>query len=292
MRRGDFAAAWEHSDRILGRRAGPYDWTVPRHRQPIWNGAPLEDRRVLVRCYHGLGDTIQFIRYAPLLRRVARRVIVWAQPALLPILNTVSGIDVLLPLHDGVPEVDYDIDIEVMELPYAFRTTLDTVPSAVPYLAAQPASLPGARPRVAIFWRAGDWNARRTIPFHLVEALLRMKRITWFTSVTVDCPEERSPRLECAAPNDIWSTAQLLCACDLVISADSMPAHLAGALARPVWTLLPCHADWRWMQERNETPWYPTMRLFRQSQPGDWRTVIERVQSTLANEVLIGDSSA
>src|SRR5687768_12263766 len=118
MRRGDFAAAWKISDALLPLARTQDHPTVPRHLQNVWNGTPLEGKRVLVRCYHGLGDTIQFIRYAALLKHVAKRVVVWVQPSLIPLLRGVVGVDELLPLHDGVPEVEYEVDVELNELPY------------------------------------------------------------------------------------------------------------------------------------------------------------------------------
>src|SRR5438874_9398391 len=117
MRRGDFAAAWEVSDRIIAARApGEQCWHLPRHEQWVWDGRPLADRTVLVRCYHGLGDTIQFARFLPLIRRVARESFVWAQPPLLPLLKTMPDASPVLALHDGAPEVSYDVDIEIMEI--------------------------------------------------------------------------------------------------------------------------------------------------------------------------------
>src|SRR3712207_6559067 len=142
MRRGEFEAAWALSDAVLRARAGVPCWHLPRHLQYIWDGTPLAGKRVLVRCYHGLGDTIQFIRYVPLVSAIAAEVIVWAQPALIPILRTVRGIGRLLPLHTGAPAVEYDLDVEVMELPHVFRTTLATLPAEVPYLHVEPVPLP------------------------------------------------------------------------------------------------------------------------------------------------------
>src|ERR671932_14884 len=138
MRRGAFEAAWAISDAVLRARAGVPCWHWPRHLQYIWDGTPLAGKRVLGRCYHGLGDTIQFIRYAPLIKAIAAEVIVWAQPPLLPLLEMVQGIDQLLPLHDGVPEVEYDVDVEVMELPHIFRTTPETIPLTISYLHVDP----------------------------------------------------------------------------------------------------------------------------------------------------------
>src|ERR1051325_8105906 len=118
MRRGEFEEAWKFSDADLKSREGKPCWHLPRHFQYIWNGTSLKGKRVLVRCYHGLGDTIQFIRYMPLVKAIAAEVIVWAQQPLIPLLKTVQGIDRLLPLHDGTPEVEYDADVEIMELPH------------------------------------------------------------------------------------------------------------------------------------------------------------------------------
>ena len=145
MRHGDFEGAWAISDAVLERRRGTTSSHLPRHQQWIWDGTPLRDQRVLVRCYHGLGDTIQFIRYVPLLKAIASRVIVWMQEPLIPLFAGMAGIDELLPLHDGVPECDYDVDVEVMELPHIFRTTVKTIPRAVPRYAPFPPHC-GVRP--------------------------------------------------------------------------------------------------------------------------------------------------
>ena len=166
-RRGELEAAWQASDRILERGGSRRDRTIPRHQQQIWDGTPLAGRRVLVRCYHGLGDTIQFVRYLPLVGAIAREVTVWAQQAVLPLLRSMAGIDRLLPLHDGTPGVEYEVDVEIMELAHVFRSTLQTIPSAVPYLFAEPVDLAGVGSpraagiaRVGLVWRAGDWDAR------------------------------------------------------------------------------------------------------------------------------------
>src|SRR3954463_10313085 len=137
MRAHDFARAWEINDRDLAQRiaAGDPKHRGPRHLQHIWRGEPLYGARVLVRCYHGLGDTLQFIRFAAPLRKIAREVIVWVQPELLPLIARVEGVDRALPLHDGEPDVDHDVDIEVMELAYALKATPAMI-RRVPYLAA------------------------------------------------------------------------------------------------------------------------------------------------------------
>jgi hypothetical protein len=284
-RRGDFETAWRISDRIRSRLTAEQYQAGPRHVQLVWDGSPLHDRRVLIRCYHGLGDTIQFIRYAPAVRVVASSVTVWAQPALLPLLGTVGGIDRLLPLHDGSPGIEYDVDIEVMELPYAFRTTLATIPASVPYLRATPASCSGSGCRIAIAWRAGDWDHRRSIPFELISELFERPGISWFSLQLDRRVHEAHPRLACPDVIGVSATASVMLGMDLVISIDSMSAHLAGALGIAVWTLLPFDADWRWMEGRSDSPWYPTMRLFRQARPGDWGPVIEDVSAGLREQL-------
>src|SRR3954447_4672553 len=282
-RRGDFEAAWQISDRIRRRNRGNQDPSIPRHFQRVWAGSDLRGRRVLIRCYHGLGDTIQFIRYAPLVAAVAAEVIVWAQPALLPLLSTVAGIDRLVPLHDGEPDLEYDVDAEVMELPYIFRTTLATVPARVPYVSVEPlpSPLPSPSPRVGIVWRAGEWDERRSIPFEQLDPLFRIPGISWYSLQQTVTSFERHDRVEPLAACDALTTARCMQALDLIVTVDSMPAHLAGALGRPVWTLLAHDADWRWMLGRTDTPWYPTMRLFRQQAAGDWGPVIAQVADAL-----------
>ncbi len=287
MRRGDFAAAWEISDRVLRQRGEVSSRDLPRHLQSVWDGEPLDGKRVLVRCYHGLGDTIHFIRYVPLVKAVAAEVIVWAQPELLPLLRGVRGIDRLLPLHHGKPEAGYDIDVEIMELPHVFRTTLQTLPAEIPYLHVQPARIPDdSQPAVGIVWSAGGWDERRSIPFPLLAPLARVPGIALHVLQRGSELAERPAGFGIVSgTDDVLQAARVMRALDLVISVDSMPAHLAGALGVPVWNLLHAEADWRWMEGRTDSPWYPTMRLFRQEQPGEWEPVISRVAAALAGLV-------
>lgn len=285
MRRGDFAAAWAVSDAVLRERGGAPCWHLPRHEQWVWDGTPLDGKRVLVRCYHGLGDTLQFIRYAPLLKAVAAEVVVWAQPALLSLLETAEGIDRLLPLHDGVPEGDFDAGVEVMELPHLFRSTLETLPAEVPYLHAGPAPLPrDGRLAVGLVWRAGDWDDRRSIPPGALAPLAEVPGVALHLLQRGPALAELPPGLGAVSgSDDVVEAARVMRALDLVVTVDSMPAHLAGALGVPVWTLLHADPDWRWMEGRDDSPWYPTMRLFRQPRPGDWSSVIARVAEALAS---------
>jgi len=251
MRRGDFAAAWAVSDAILREHQGRTCYDRPRHEQWVWDGTPLEGKRVLIRCYHGLGDTIMFARYFPLVKRIASDVVAWVQPSLIPLLSTMRDPVKLLPLHDGTAEVEYDVDIESMELMHALRV----VPDDVPYLHVEPLERMRA---IGLVTRAGDWDPRRSI-----EGDVRLPRTV-------------------SLPNDPLTTARFMRALDLVVTVDTMTAHLAGALGVPVWVLLPYECDWRWQDEREDSPWYPTMRLFRQRRPGDWADVLDRVRYAIA----------
>jgi hypothetical protein len=295
MRSGDWEAAWRISDQVQAARRGlqPRDtltgaW-LPRHEQWVWDGSPFTGQRVLVRCYHGLGDTIQFIRFVPILRRRASHVTVWAQPQLLPLLGTVAGIDVLLPLEEGQCRAAYDVDIEIMELPHALRTTLETLPNDVPYIhvneaAAEPPCEPGVS--VGVVWQSGSWDPRRSVKPELMRRLMRIPSIRWKIL-------QRGPALaawpagvgEVPVIRDIVAEAAELRRLDLLICVDTLSAHLAGALGVRTWTLLPSQADWRWMEDRVDTPWYPTMRLFRQRSAGDWESLLARVEHELLREI-------
>jgi hypothetical protein len=289
MRRGEWEAAWRLSDRVLRARAGRTCWHLPRHLQYVWDGRPLAGRRVLVRCYHGLGDTVQFIRLAQPLRRIAAEVIVWAQPVLLPLLRTARGIDRLLPLHDGSPDVAYDVDIEVMELAHALRIAPGDLPGEVPYLGCEAAATPaagfppGRAPQVGIVWQSGDWDPGRSVPLALVERLIEQTpALSWHVL-------QRGPALACwrsdrarIPPIDgMLDEARALRALDLLITVDTLSAHLAGALGVPTWTLLSPDPDWRWMESGERTPWYPSMRLWRQRAREGWGRVLERVRAAL-----------
>ena len=244
MRRGDFAAAWAISDEILRTRVRRDD--IPRHEQSIWDGTPLAGRRVLIRCYHGLGDTIQFARFIPLVEEIASAVMVWAQPALIPLLQTMGTGATFLPLDDGAAAAEYDVDVEIMELGYVFRVTPETIPPP-PYLHVEPAEV---EPGIGVVWEAGHWDPRRSIDFEVLAPLLDGIR---FYPLHRDSPGAGTP----------LQAARLMRALPLVITVDTMAAHLAGALGVPVWLLLPRQCDWRWMEGRDDSPWYPGMRLFR-----------------------------
>lgn len=291
MLAGDFEAAWRVSDRVL--RSTPHAALnrrdLPFHRRAVWDGTPLAGRRVLVHCYHGLGDIVQFCRYLPPLAARAAGLTVQAPVETHGLLRRLPGIDEPLPLDDAVPLPPHDVAIELMELPHAFRSTLATLPRQVPYLRGGTRPRPGrvdGTLRVGLAWAAGSWDGgHRSPPPACYAPLAAVSGIEWHCL-------QRGPAL--AAPpagftfspetlgDRLEDTAEQIAALDLVVSVDTVVAHLAGALAAPAWTLLPFAADWRWLTNRSDSPWYPTMRLYRQPVPGAWEWVIETVAADLA----------
>jgi hypothetical protein len=283
MRANDFARAWAINDRDLARRLAENapKHEGPRHLQHIWRGEPLDGARVLVRCYHGLGDTLQFVRFAKPLRRIAREVILWVQPELLRLVASARGVDRVLPLHGGTPDVEYDVDIEVMELAFALRATREMIDD-VPYLSPncgtsrftrEPAD---RRIHIGLVWRAGDWDQRRSMdlrPF----AQLDSDRVQLHLLQPTEVPSFRASDLSCPDIADVAATISQL---DLVLTVDTMMAHLAGALGVPVWTMLCRDCDWRW-GEGTTTPWYRTMRLFQQRELNNWQSVIAEIVDEL-----------
>ncbi|HZP67954.1 MAG TPA: hypothetical protein VFB32_16745 [Rudaea sp.] len=285
MQRGDFATAWRISDRVLAerQRLGVVEHAPPRHLQQVWNGQPLGGRRVLVHCYHGLGDTLQFVRLLPLLRERAAHVTLWVQPALIGLLHEVDGCDRLEALHDGEPAIERDADVELMELAHILRLDAAHVPARVPYLRLGVRARPRRSRvrRIGIAWQAGEWDPARSIPATDLAALADASHVRW---CSLQFPPVRAPfAMSQLACRDLVEQARRMCGLDLVISVDTMVAHLAGALGLPVWLLLPSPCDWRWMCGRDDSQWYPTMRIFRQPRRGDWRSVIERVRTALAH---------
>jgi hypothetical protein len=286
---GDFERAWRISDAVLDLRRGRSCAHLPYHLRWLWDGTPLAGRRVLLRCYHGLGDTLQFIRFMPRVANCARSVAVMAQPELLELLRSIGDHARFLPLKATPPSCD--LEIESMELPHALRLAPEDLPGPVPYLsvprpmiAAAAGRLPPRRRlRLGVVWAAGGWRPERSVPLAALAPLADLP--VELVSLQQGEPGAGCARWFAARPNEgrsIMETAALLHHLDLVVTVDTMMAHLAGALGRPVWVLLHHDADWRWMRHRADTLWYPTMRLFRQARPGDWASLIAQLAAALS----------
>jgi hypothetical protein len=281
MRRGDFEAAWRISDQALKKRQGCS--RAHECRESTWRGEPLDGKCVLVRCCHGLGDTLQFIRYVPPLRRLARRVVVQTQAAVAKVLEYVAGIDALITRYNTVSPGMYDVAIHLSELPHVFRTKLETIPTQIPYIQIASRSLPSTgNLKVGLVWNASDWDKRRDVPVQLFAGFDRIAGVTLHILQRGPALLQRPLDFGIDSGNDnLHEAARTIAALDLMITIDSMPAHLSGAMGVPTWILLHSDCDWRWMQNRTDSHWYPTMRLFRQKNAGDWQPVIARVKQQL-----------
>ncbi len=294
---GEMERAWQESDAI--RRRGAPD----PHR--LWNGSSFTGKRVLVRSLHGFGDAIQCIRYAPCIRKDAAALMLQVSPRLVDLLRCAAGMDEpsvkIMPwgqepaCWDAVSGAD--IEAEITELPYIFRTQAATIPRACPYITA-PRRLAATigramaqrnpRPRIGLVWGCDQWNRSRVIPLPLLEPLLVRTDASFYSlqgaedNVAWTQIRERYRLHDASDYGDgLLTLAAVMEHLDLVITVDTMAAHLAGAMGKPVWLLLQYAADWRWMIDRADSPWYPTMRIFRQRRVGAWEDVIHAVERQL-----------
>lgn len=295
MRRGDYEAAWRQTDLMEARRRALEEAGLPGRgaNDLLWNGHPFSGRRVVVRCNHGLGDTLQFIRFVPWIVRQARSVAVLAQPPLVELLRLEGRFGrVVDGWAEGAP-ADADLETEVMELAYAFRVSPSRLAAMGPYLGRswRPgderwARRRGGRRRVGLVWASSNWDAERSIPIGALAPIGAVEGVEFYNF-------QQGPQREeaCGAPFvvqglerptvAIVDAARAMLEMDLVICVDGLPAHLAGALGRPVWLLLRQQADWRWKDHGEASPWYGSMRLFRQQAAGGWEAVAGRVSGAL-----------
>jgi tetratricopeptide (TPR) repeat protein/glycosyltransferase involved in cell wall biosynthesis len=266
--------------------------------QPMWDGSDLSGKTILLYAEQGFGDTIQFIRYVPLVAQRGGTVIVECQPLLVRLLQTVAGIDRVIPRGEVLPK--FDVQAPLLSLPHLFGTTLDRVPAEISYLSAKSSELKlGESPvqfKVGLVWAGSPTNRNdrhRSCRFADLAPLLQIPGVCFYSLQKGDRASELQ---QCSAAtsvidlsdqlNDFADTAAAVAQLDLVISVDTAVAHLAGALGKPVWLMLCTDPDWRWLLDRSNSPWYPTVRLFRQSHAGDWSTVIAEIQQTLRATVL------
>ncbi len=298
--RGDFEQGWPEYE----WRWRTKDFTRRSGAQPRWDGSELEGRTILLYAEQGLGDTLQFIRYARLVQARGGVVLAEVQPALVPLLRSCRGIDQLLP--GGAPLPEFDVQAPLLSLPGLFHTTLETVPADVPYLSADPqrmerwgaelATVSGFK--IGIAWQGSPTyrdDRHRSIPLKHFEPLARLPGVRLLSL-------QKGPgREQLAAVAAEWNvldwterldesggafmdTAALMQHLDLMVTSDTAIAHLAGALGVPVWLVLPAACDWRWLRERGDSPWYPTLRLFRQQRWGDWDEVFARLAGELRRQ--------
>jgi tetratricopeptide (TPR) repeat protein len=296
MLHGNFEAGW------LGREARwkVYSVVYPKVSEPLWLGeGSVEGKTILVCADEGLGDSIQFARYVPMLAARGARVILVVQDALYRLLSDLPGVSQCLPLSATGTLPAFDLHCSIMSLPLAFGTRLDTIPSRTGYLLPPAASYlqawenrlgPRDRLRVGIVWSgnpAHDNDRNRSIPLRTFVRLLDLDAT--FVSLQKDPKAddqaillERSDIIDLTGQlTDFADTAALISGLDLVITVDTSVAHLAGALGRPTWILLPYVPDWRWLLDRDDSPWYPTVRLFRQTETREYDSVLDRLRGEL-----------
>jgi len=290
---GQWAEGWQEYE---------WRWKLPHFSsqrrtftQPLWDGVPLPGGTVLLHAEQGLGDAIQFARYAALAKQRCGRVIVECPRALVRLFEDLAGADAIVAAGDALPS--FDAHAPFMTLPRLFATTPETVPGARSYLAA-PAETPdtlrlpvGPRPRIGVVWAGSPDNKidrRRSLPAALLAPLM-VATPADFVSLQVGPRSEEvtdlpADKLIFACDGQVRSfadTAAVIAQLDLVIGVDTAVMHLAGALGKPAWILLPFMPDYRWLLGREDSPWYSSIRLFRQEKPGDWAGVLKHVQIAL-----------
>jgi hypothetical protein len=264
---------------------------IPRRdfNAPLWTGQPFHQQTLLITAEQGLGDTIQFIRYAPLVKVRGGAIIVECQAPLADLLRTCPGIDQIVASGQALPH--YDWHVSLMNLPHIFQTTLETIPAEVPYLrASHPVRrTPGKALHVGLVWAGNPKQQRdrmRSCLFKELLPLFEIPGIHWVSLQKDIPPADSEPVADCkdlerVRLDDFVATAEQVSGLDLVISVDTSVAHLAGALNHPLWVLLSRAGDWRWLMDRDDSPWYPSARLFRQREAGDWKEVIGHVSEAL-----------
>jgi tetratricopeptide (TPR) repeat protein len=298
---GNFKEAWKE----IEWRNKLKECRHPGCYQRRWDGFDISRLTILI--YNeqedsGFGDTIQFIRYVPLVTQLGAKVIIACQKELLSLLQNVNGVD--KAIIDGEHPPHFDVHCNFFSLPSIFNTTLDGIPAKIPYITADSALVQSwknkiqdanSKFKVGLVWAADPKHSRfsnRSFSIESFSPLACLKDITFYSlqkggaaQHTKNRPKDMNFVDYTEEIRDFSDTAALIANIDLIISADTAVAHLAGAVGKPVWTLLPYAPDGRWMLNRDDSPWYPTMRLFRQPSPGDWESVMSRVSIELQKKI-------
>lgn len=300
LMKGEFRAGWAE-----------YEWRyklpstkdiLPKFKQPTWNGMPLKASRLLVICEQGFGDCFQFARYLPMVRERVASVVIGSGPEIRSVMTTIAGQTYETHARwEDLPPFHYQIAIS--SLPMVFGTTLDTIPAKLPYLSADPAKAVAWRTRldaaargrkkVGLVWqgRPAHPNDRvRSVGLNALTPLLELENILP-VSLQVGAGLEqltkhpaRARMLDTSTDiKDFGDTAAAISALDCVVTIDSAAAHLAGAMAKPAFVMLSHAGEWRWLEKRADSPWYPTLQLVRQQQPGAWDGVVAQIKSRLAS---------
>jgi Tfp pilus assembly protein PilF len=288
---GDYEKGWEEYE----WRWQKVDSSVPQRvfPEPTWTGEEFKGRTLLVWCEQGFGDTLQFIRFAKPLKEMGGAVILECPESLRGLLRRTQGLDRVVAQGESLPA--FDLQCPLLSLPRLLGTTLKTLPAEVPYVEVDPdiltcwnmelADAKGGK--VGLVWSGNifpDHNRHRSLDPEMIRPLFQVPGVRFYSLQKGEAASEASkmPVIDFSSRlTDFAQTAGLMKGLDLVITIDTSVAHLAGALGKEVWTLLPFSPDWRWFLERADSPWYPSMRLFRQPKPGDWKSVIKQIAREL-----------
>jgi tetratricopeptide (TPR) repeat protein len=294
---GDYAEGWKEYEWRFRRKTADrvYPHRIDSRR---WNGSSFIGQRLLVHCEQGMGDIIQFCRYLPEVKALGGELTVEVHAPLVPLLCQMPEIDHVVAFDpEQPPSGKYELYLPMLSLPFLFQTTLDTIPAHVPYIQPSPAAISrwktdavaGEALCVGMVWSGSATDPNRDCPFPLFQELLTVPGIRFFSLQKKPAgPDAERLRPQVGLShwgdrlNDFDETAAAIHCLDLIVSVDTATAHLAGAMGKPVWILLPFSSDWRWLGGRQDSPWYPTARLFRQPEAGDWQSVIRQVKSELS----------
>jgi tetratricopeptide (TPR) repeat protein len=298
LRYGNYEEGWREYEWRLRQPKWSKFFPAVAHR-PLWKGEEFRGKTLLVHCEQGFGDSIQFARYLPMVKARGGEVILEAPGPLMSLFQGLPGVDRLRRLTPGSPPaVDFDVYAPLLSLPGIFQTRPTSIPGKVPYLFADPAKMSrwqhdGTRDKckIGIVWAGSKVHVndrKRSCPLEHFKGLAGIPHLQFFSLQT----ETASAEIESCGfsdtiihwgdqLNDFSDTAAAISSLDLLITVDTAAAHLAGAMGHRVWLLLPYVSDWRWFTDRCDSPWYPSMRLFRQRAPGDWPSVFEQVTEAL-----------
>lgn len=281
------AEAWTLFESRLGLDGNPAWLTATANWR--WRGEDIAGRTILLQAEQGFGDTLQFVRYAPLVARRAGRVVLMVQPALARLLRNVPGVDQVVAIGDPIPPVD--LVCPLLSLPGLFETTLETIPPALPY---NDLPLPSDVPdmgvlRVGLVWagsRTFTDDRQRSLAAADLAGLAGVPGVQFYSLQRHEPGRDKLPAelgaIDLMAEvTDFFDTARRVMQMDLVVAVDTGVAHLAATMGKPVWLLSRWRGCWRWLQQRTDSPWYPSVRIFRQVQPDDWTAVLEQVRQQL-----------
>lgn len=288
---GNFREGWQE-----------YEWrwkkdrfTSPQRKfpQPLWQGECITGATILVHAEQGYGDTLQFCRYLNLMEQLGMTVLFECQPPLVSLVRSLSPTITVLTM--GAPLPPFDLHIPLVSLPRIFNTLIDTIPARIPYLTPPGGTFPednqltesdNGHLKVGLCWAGKQYpDPARSCPTSFLHDLGFVKGVDWYSLQVGWTDTLPFPMIDLTGYiNDFADTARLLSHLDLVISIDTAVAHLAGAMGKQTWVMLPFVPDWRWLLARNDSPWYPGMKIYRQDLPGNWHNLVQSISHVLQSK--------